>query len=190
MATTATKLLTADDVLAMPDDDYRYELVRGVLHRMPPPGVRHGFVVTRTSRSLDIYAEETGSGVVFSNGGVILERDPDTVRGPDVAFIRADRLPEGADIPGYLPFGPDLAVEVASPSDKRGEVERKIAENFAAGTRLVWRVDPAKRTVTARTPDGAVRVYAGGDDLDGGEVLPGFRVPVSKLFGPRSQQQR
>jgi Uma2 family endonuclease len=189
MATTATRLLTAEDVLAMPDDDYRYELVRGVLHRMPPPGFRHGQVVARTSRHLDVYAEETGSGVVFSNGGVILERNPDTVRGPDVAFVRTERLPEGADIPGYLPIGPDLAVEVASPFDERREVEQKVAEYFAAGTRLVWRLDPVKRTVTVRTPDGAERVYADGDDLDGGDVLPGFRIPVSVLFGPRSPKR-
>lgn len=190
MATTATRLLTAEDVQAMPDnDDFRYELVRGVLHRMPPPGIPHAVVVSRTSYYLHAYAEETGTGVVFSNGGVILERDPDTVRGPDVAFVRVEQLPDDADLPGYLPFGPDLAVEVASPSDERREVEEKIAEYFAAGTRLVWRLDPVKRSVTARTPDGAIRVYADGEDLDGGDVLPGFRVPVAKLFGPRSSKR-
>ena len=190
MATTATKLLTADDLLAMPDDGYRYELDRGVLRRMPPPGFRHGVVIMNTALVLGAYAKDTGSGMVSANSGFLLSHDPDRVVGPDLAFISVGRGPAGEPTTGYLPFGPDLAIEVISPSDEAGDINRKIAAYFAAGTRLLWHFDPVKRTVTARTPDGVTRVYADGDDLDGGDVLPGFLVPVSKIFGPRPEQQR
>ena len=181
MATT--KLLTADDLLLLPDDGFRYELERGVLRRMPPTEYEHGRIVARLSHHLYVMGELPGIGEVSSNGGVLVERDPVVIRAPDIAFVRAERRPSGGRVRGYLPFGPDLVVEVISPSDERHEIDRKIAEYFAAGTRLIWHLDPVQRTVTARTPDGKVRVYTEDEELDGGDVLPGFRLAVTVIFG-------
>lgn len=183
-----TKLLTAEDLLALPDDGYRYELEGGVLRRMPPPNYRHGRIVARTTRHLDVYGDETGLGKVVSNGGVIVEQSPDLIRGPDIAFVRTERLPEGWDGTGYLPYGPDLVVEVISPSDEKHDIERVNAEYFTVGTRLIWHFDPAARTVTARRPDGTIRVYSDADELDGEDVLPGFRLAVAAIFRSRRRQ--
>ena len=177
----ATQLLTAEDLLKMPDDGYRYELEWGVLRRMPQPNVRHGRIVLRVGRYLDEYADQHG-GIVFTDSGVIVERGPDVVRGPDIAFVAADRLPPDWDPSGYLPFGPDLVVEVASPSDEKHEIEKRIAQLFAVGTRLIWYLDPETRTITARRPDGSSRVYGEGEDLDGEDVLPDFRLAVAEIF--------
>jgi Uma2 family endonuclease len=179
MATTT--LLTAEDLLELPDDGYRYELEWGVLRRMPQPSVRHGRIILRMGRYLDMYADQTG-GIVFTDGGVIVERVPDVVRGPDLAFVAADRLPPDWDFSGYLPFGPDLVIEVASPSDETREIEKRIAQYFAVGCRLIWPFDPDTRTVTARRPDGSSRNIGEGDVLDGEDVLPHFRLPVAEIF--------
>jgi Uma2 family endonuclease len=180
MATT--KLLTAEDLLMLPDDGWRYELEWGVLRRMPPPNVRHGQVILRLGRYLDAYADEPGRGIVFTNGGVIVERGPDVVRGPDIAFISAERLPEGFDVASYSPIGPDLVVEVASPSDEKHEIERRFAQYFAVGTRLIWHLDPNKRTITARRPDGSVRIFGEGEEVEAEDILPGFRLAVAEIF--------
>jgi Uma2 family endonuclease len=114
--------------------------------------------------------------------GFVLRRDPDTVRAADIAFICADRLP-----PEGLPFGffegaPDLAVEILSPFDRYPDLLRKVSQWLEAGTRLVWVVDPARRTVTAFQSDGTLRLLDESAELDGGDVLPGFRHPVRDLF--------
>jgi Uma2 family endonuclease len=176
-----TQLLTAEDLLKMPDDGYRYELQWGVLRRMPQPNVRHGRIILRVGRYLDEYADQLG-GIVFTESGAIVERGPDVVRGPDIAFVAADRSPPDLDPSGYLPFGPDLVIEVSSPSDERHVVETRIAQFFAVGTRLIWLFDPETRTVTARRPDGSSRVFGERDELDGEDVLPGFRLPIAEIF--------
>jgi Uma2 family endonuclease len=178
----ATNLLTAEDLLNLRDDGYRYELEWGVLRRMPPPSVRHGRIMSRVCFHMEAYADESGAGVVFANGGVIVEQGPDVVRGPDVAFVTTSRLPPDWDFSGYLPFGPDLAIEIISPSEEQHDIEKKIAEYFAAGTRLVWLFDPETRTVTARRPDGSARVDVEGEEVDGEDVLPGFRLAVAEIF--------
>jgi Uma2 family endonuclease len=176
-----TQLLTAEDLLKMPDDGCRYELEWGVLRRMPQPSVRHGRIILRMGRYLDLYADQNG-GIVFTDGGVIVERGPDVVRGPDIAFVAAGRLPPNWDFSGYLSFGPDLVIEVASPSDERHEIEKRVAQFFAVGTRLIWYIDPETRTVTARRPDGSSRVYGEDEELDGEDVLPSFRLAVAEIF--------
>ena len=116
-----TTLMTADDLAALPDDGYRYELDRGVLVRMPPPKLRHGLVTSRFARLLGDHVDERGLGAVGTESGFLLARDPDRVVAPDVFFIRADRLPPDDEQDRYLPF-PDLAVEVLSPSDSMSDV--------------------------------------------------------------------
>ena len=184
MSAIAHKLMTAEEfaVLPNPRDGSQQELVKGEVVIMPPPQARHGIICSRIDRRLGIYVEENNLGWTTSNDtGVILERDPDTVRGPDVAFWSIARQPE---LPaGYFEIPPDIAVEVLSPTDRRRDVREKIREYITLGVRLVWLIDPETRTVTVYL--GTIRgtELDESDTLDGGEVLPGFAVPVSYLFG-------
>jgi Uma2 family endonuclease len=100
---------------------------------------------------------------------------------PDASFARADRLRE-VDEDHFIPLAPDLAVEVISPSDRTGYTRAKVSEYLHAGVRLLWLVDPRRRMVTVHTPDGAARVLRIEDELDGGDVLPGFRLPLTDVF--------
>jgi len=177
--TTTTTLLTGGDLLRMPGDGRRYELVRGELVEMSPPGVSHGERALRVGRLLDEFVEEHGLGKVAVESGFYLERGPDTVRGPDVLFISKERLDPDAEVDGYSEIVPDLAVEVVSPDDTYAEVTAKVGEYLDTGVRLVWVVEPKTRRVTV-FPGG--RILSEEDDLDGGEVLPGFRVPLSRVF--------
>src|SRR5574337_656000 len=140
--------MTAEDLFVIGSDDYKYELVAGTLVRMPPTGWAHGAVSVRIGRLLDEYVEAHGLGVVCgAETGFILLRRPDTVRAPDASFVRKERVPATGDPDRYWPLAPDLAVEVLSPSDRAVEVQAKLADYFAAGTRLVWVIDPRARTV-------------------------------------------
>ena len=178
----ATRLLTADEFADLPEEDaYRIELVRGRLVRSPRPGTLHGRLLVRLGRLLDEFVEDAGSGVVLADVGVILARDPDTVRGPDLAFYSHDRIPEsGYGVTFWGP--PDLAVEVTSPSNRVSEVQEKVTEDLTAGVRLVWVIDPPTKTVTSYTEEGAARILRSDEALEGGEVLPGFRLRLQDLF--------
>lgn len=172
--------LTAEDLYDLPDDGRRRELVRGELRTMPPAGFRHGLVCTHVIARLSAFVHEHSLGAVVSNDtGFILERDPDTLRGPDVAFVAAERVPE--DQAGFAELAPDLVVEVVSPSDRVQDVNQKAREYLDAGVRLVWVVDPRSRTATVHRPDGGT-VLIGDAALDGEDVLPGFRLPLPDLF--------
>ncbi len=172
--------LRAEDLYDLPDDGRRYELVRGELRSMPPAGFRHGLVCTNVIASLGTFVTEHGLGAVVSNDtGFILERDPDTLRGPDIAFVALDRLPE--DQSGFPELAPDLVVEVVSPNDRIQDVIEKARQYLDAGVRLVWVVDPRSRTATVHRPDGGT-VLIGDAALDGEDVLPGFRLPLPELF--------
>ena len=113
----STKLVTVEDFEAMPDDGHRYELVRGELVRMPPPGFEHFRIIGLISYYLNVFVIPRNLGIVGSEGGFVTERGPDTLRMPDVAFVRADRCPTGEDAFRAARFSPDLAVGVRSPSD-------------------------------------------------------------------------
>jgi len=181
-ANAEKRLYTADDLLAM-DEDERYELVRGELRVMEPePGPAHGAVVTTLIMLLGTHVRQRRLGVVFAPTAFQLARDPDTVRGPDVSFVRADRLPPDGMGARYLELGPDLAVEVLSPSNRPGEMRERMDDYFAAGGRAVWIVDPRRRTVTVHTPGEAPRVLQEHETLVGGDVVPGCRCAVAELF--------
>lgn len=176
----ATKtLLTGEDLLRMPDDGKRYELVRGELVEMAPPGETHGVLASRIDRLLGEFVEEHDLGTVGVESGFYLERNPDTVRGPDVWFISKDRFDPDMEVEGYCEIVPDLVVEIISLNDTYREVMDKVDEYLQAGVRLVWVVDPKRRTITLYPGAATVRE---GDLLTGGDVLPGFSVPVLRLF--------
>ena len=139
-----TRLLTADEFLAWPDEPgFRQELIRGEVVTMSLPGGRHGKVAGKILRLAGNHVEALGLGDTYAaETGFIVERDPDTVRGADVGFVRAERLTRITKPEKYIPFAPDLAVEVLSPNDRDDEVEEKVRLWLKAGCLLVWVVTP------------------------------------------------
>ncbi len=188
--TTESKLLTATDLLKLDGQGVRGELIRGVLCETMPAGQRHGKIVARLVAALVNFAEAGGLGtVVASDSGVWLERDPDTVREPDIAFTSVERLPLDEDVAGYAEVVPDLVVEIASPSDSRREVYDKAHMWLSHGVRLVWVVHPETRTVDVHRPDEAVATLGYEDALDGLDALPGFTCEVSAVFGSQAADE-
>jgi Uma2 family endonuclease len=174
---------TADELLTLPDDGCRYELVRGELRRMPPAGSEHGAVAINIGVLVSQFVKTHSLGVVFgAETGFKLASDPDTVRAPDLAFVRRERIPQEGIPQGFWPGAPDLAVEVVSPSDTYTAVEEKVREWLDAGTRLVLVVNPRTRTVTVYAAQMQVTRLTESDLLTGGEVLPGFSCRVAELF--------
>lgn len=181
---TVTPLLTADDLWKLPTGKgARYELVRGELRTMPPAGFEHGAIGNGLAASLTQYVRANTLGLVVSaDTGFVLSRDPDTVRAPDVGFVTRERVEQLGVPKKYFPGAPDLAVEIISPSDTLYEVDEKVLDWLEAGARLVWVVNPRRRTVTVSTPGGRQTILTDADELDGGDVMPGFRVRVAELF--------
>ncbi|HEV7903802.1 MAG TPA: Uma2 family endonuclease [Pyrinomonadaceae bacterium] len=180
---TTTQLTTAEELLAMPDDGFRYELVEGELRRMSPAGHNHGRIVMRLAIPLGKFIADHNLGAAYAaETGFKLKSNPDTVRAPDVSFIRRERVEEIGETEGFWPGAPDLAVEVNSPGDRVGEVEEKVQEWLDAGTRLVWVVSPKLRVVTVYRSLTDIVTLTEKDLLDGGEVVPGFQFPVAELF--------
>ena len=183
MATSA-RLMTADELLHMPSDGKRHELIEGELIKLtPPPGFQHGLTAAKALVALHEFVRPRRLGaVVAAETGFLISSDPDTVRAPDAAFVAADRLPEGGLPPGYLRLAPDIVVEVVSPSDSASYIQQKVCAWLAAGCRLVWVVYPESRSVTVyRSMEGA-KILGPNDILDGAPVLEGFGIPVSELF--------
>ena len=176
------RLLTIAEYEKMPKEDlYRVDLVRGMLVRSPRPAPLHGRLLARMARRLDEYVEARGLGVVLADAGAILARDPDTVRGPDVAFYSPERIPE-TGYGGSFWGAPDLAVEILSPANRKGALREKLADYFAAGVRVVWVVDPRARTVAVHEAGGGVRTLHEADTLTCDDLLSGFRLPLAAFF--------
>ncbi len=174
------KLWTAEDVEQLPDDVFRYALIRGVLHRMPPRTLRHGRLVSRAGWQLGNFVAEHQLGVINDQSGFVLEREPDTLLGPDLAFVRRDRVPMDED--SYPELAPDLVIEVASPLQTGPSAKEKVAIYLAAGVRLVWVIDPTRRTVRVHRADGSEQVFFENDIIGGEDVLSGFALTVAELF--------
>ncbi|HYW09738.1 MAG TPA: Uma2 family endonuclease [Longimicrobium sp.] len=180
---TQPHLTTADELLRMPRDGVRRELVRGELREMTPPGHVHGRVGMRLAWRLAAYVEAHELGVSYlAETGFHLGRDPDTVLAADCSFVRADRADMVRDSLGYFPGAPDLAVEVFSPSDRSLMVEAKVRAWMSAGTRMVIVVHPTRRTVAVHRSGVPPELFGENDTLDGGDVVPGWSVPVRDLF--------
>lgn len=177
------KLLTAEDLFRLPDEGRRYELLDGELHEMTPPGGEHGLIQARLPQQLLNLVEERGLDVLVGGEvGVVLARDPDRVRAPDVFLITRDRLPGGQMPSGYLEVIPDLIVEIISPNDSASDVHDKIQEWLRAGAQLVWAIYPRSRSVVVHRRAGEARVYRDADSLDADPVLSGFILPVARIF--------
>jgi Uma2 family endonuclease len=174
-------LVTADELLAMPDDGLRRELLAGRVVTMAPAGDGHGRSELQVVGALWHHVRTQGLGVVWpADTGFVLGRDPDTVRSPDGAFTVAARVPPRGT--GYCEVVPDLVLEVVSPSDRLREVLGKVGEWLDAGVRVVWVVWPARRQIDIYTMDGAHAVLAIGDALTCPDLLPGFALPVAEVF--------
>ena len=175
------EIWTREMVLALPDDGNRYELNRGELIVMPPAKKEHGLVVSQATRLLGNHVAENDLGEVVAEIGYLFRRDPDTVLAPDISFTSKARM---APLTGeYDEIAPDLAVEVASPGNTASDMNEKIVQYFEAGVRLVWLVFPKSRMVHVYHAVDKITVLKGDDLLDGGEVVPGFSIKLSDLFG-------
>ncbi len=180
-----TQTFTADDLLHMPRDGNRYELVAGELKMMSPSGFQHGYVALELGALLRQFVRQHQLGsVTGAETGFRLASNPDTVLAPDVAFVCQQRLEQIGYPRGYFPGAPDLAVEVRSPGDRPAEVEEKAQRWLAAGARAVWVVDPVARDAVVYTSDGQRQPIAPDGHLEGGSVLPGFRCLLGDLFPP------
>ena len=178
-----TKLMTADELFRL-GDTVRGELIRGVLYETMSAGEEHGGIVGRLFYYLNALVMPGQLGrVVGSDAGFLLERDPDTVREPDLAFTSAERRPLDVWNKSYAEVVPDLVVEVRSPTDSRRAVHEKAQMWLSHGVRLVWAVYPDTRTIDVHRPDAPVVTLTEADTLDGGDVLPGFTCAVSAVFG-------
>jgi Uma2 family endonuclease len=183
VSATLTKPMTADELLVMPDDGYRYELVKGELIRMAPAGYQHGVRTVELTTALHSHIKAHKLGVVCAaETGFLLSQDPDTVRAPDIAFIARNRVEKAGAVKSYWIGPPDLAVEVTSPGDTVRQVEEKVAEWLAAETKMVWVVSPKLHTVTVYRSLTDIATLTEKDVLDGGDVVPGFKIEVAKIF--------
>jgi Uma2 family endonuclease len=181
MATTMPGTATEADLMAMPDDGHKYELINGEIRRLSPAGTRHSMVCGEIFARLREFAKPRQLGRVFeSSAGFRLPNG--NVRSPDVSFVAKGRFENDESPIGYSPVVPDLAVEVRSPNDRAQEVLDKVGEYLDAGVRLVWVVDPQDRRANRYRSVTDVRVLNAGDELDGEDVLPGFRCPLSEIF--------
>lgn len=180
---STTTPVTAAQLLQMPEDGFRYELVEGELRKMSPAGWKHGTIVGILDAIVPPYIRQNSLGRVFgAETGFLLSCDPDTVRAPDLAFIHRDHLPADDPKEAFWPGAPDLAVEVISPGDTLGEVDEKVQSWLKVGPREVWFVNPDWRNVTVYRSRTDIRVLTEADELDGGELLPGFHCRVAELF--------
>jgi Uma2 family endonuclease len=177
------QLVTADELLRMPDDGFRYELVQGEVRRMSPAGFHHGRLIMNIATPLDRHVRTQKLGVVCAaETGFLLSTDPDTVRAADVAFIRQERIDNESEPEGYWPGAPDVAVEMVSPNDLYTEVDEKVTDWLEAGTRMVVIINPRKRTVTVYRSLLQIVVLREQDVLDGSDVVPGWTLPIADIF--------
>jgi Uma2 family endonuclease len=180
---TTIQLMTAEELLKMPKDGFRYELVKGELIRMSPAGFDHGVVGMSIGMLLAHYVKANNLGVVcLAETGFKIASDPDTVLAPDVSFVRRERIPQSGRPTAFYPGAPDLAVEVVSPGDTKKEVAGKVEARLAAGSGAVWVINPKRRTVIVYRPRGEALTLTETDELDGQDVVPGFRCRVHEIF--------
>ncbi|MDE2822361.1 MAG: Uma2 family endonuclease [Chloroflexota bacterium] len=180
---TDTKRLTADDLLRLYSEGVRGELIRGELCQTMPTGQEHGEIVMNLGALLRVFIKPRRLGrLMGSDSGVWLERDPDTVREPDIAFFSAEKMPLGTRVTGYAEVVPDLVVEVMSPNNSLREINDKALMWLSYGVSLVWAVNPDTRSVDVYRAGRVTSTLSESDTLDGLDALPGFACAVSDVF--------
>ncbi len=180
---TAARNTTADELLRLPDDGYRYELIEGEVRKMTPPGYEHGIVTQGLAWRLAQFVHQQKLGQVpAAETGFLIGHDPDTVRAPDVSFVSNAQIQRCGLPASYFPEAPSLAVEVVSPDDSAEEVDVKIRHWLSSGTKLAWVVYPRGRTVTVYRSLDDIRVLTEKDQLEGEDVVPGFQCLVADIF--------
>ena len=182
MSTTSTALMTAEELMQLPDDDLRHELINGELITMPSPGFPHGRITARLSAPLTQFILDHDLGEVTSDSGFQLTWNPDTVVGPDISFISKERLEQAGDVQGYWQGPPDLAVEVYSPGYRPGKISERISRLFSLGTKQVWVVHLKDSTVAVYRSETDITTFSGSDYLEAPDLLPGFRISLDKIF--------
>lgn len=180
----ATPLLTVEEFARRPEplDGSREELVRGKVITMPPPRFEHGRIQLNVGVLLKMFVDSRRLGRVVTETGVITERDPDSVRGPDVAYWSVERLPLDAEVELYPDVAADLCVEILSPGERPMRINEKLREYFACGVRMVWLIAPEARTVTLFREPTEGRLLCEDAKLTGEDILPGFECRVKELF--------
>ena len=181
--TTKPEFMTAEELLVMPDNDLRHELIRGVLVSYPLRGDQEGVVIPRIGWLLGNFSDGNDLGTVTISSGYLLERNPDTVCCPALAWVVPGRVEER--FAGYPELAPDLVVEVKSPSNSNREMADRAMMWLSHGTRMAVVADPARITLTVYRPGEPPMVLGEYDVFDGGDVLPGFSEPVWRFFRPR-----
>ena len=180
---TVTELFTADQLLHMPSDNFRYELRKGALIKMSPAGFEHGAIAAALTVLLGQYIKANRLGVFCgAETGFKLASDPDTVLAPDFAFVRRERVELIGKTKKFWPGAPDLAVEVMSPDDTIRKTNEKAGDWIEAGARMVWVVNPKRQTITVFRPSADPQTLAEKDVLEGQDVVPGFRCVVAEVF--------
>ena len=183
MATATTELLTAEDLLRLNSQGVKGELIRGVLCETVSAEAEHSFIAGNILSAFHGHVRPSRLGRVGgTNGGVLVGRSPDTVREPDIFYISAERLPLDVRVQGYLEAIPELVVEIVSPSDRQEAVNDKTLMWLSLGVMTVVEVYPAERAVMIHRPSVPAITLTGDDVLDGGDVLPGFILPLSEIF--------
>jgi Uma2 family endonuclease len=183
MATRGARITSAEELLRLPDDSLRRELIAGELRVMSPAGAEHGRVAATAGRLLSTHVHEAGLGVTLgAETGFILARDPDTVRAPDAAFVTQAHVEAVGRTAKYWPQAPDFAVEVVSPEDTRREVEGKALHWLRCGTVAVLVLDPAPRTATVYRWLDRITQHGVDEELDLSDAVPGWRVAVADFF--------
>jgi Uma2 family endonuclease len=177
------RLVTAEELEKFPDDDYRYELVEGRVIRMSPVGWQHGRLVVHLGSLLNGYVQDRHLGAIVTEVGFKLASNPDTVRGPDLAFVRQERIPK-VDLRGFWQGPPDLVVEVLSPDDRPSETRAKVDEYLRSGVTVIIVVDPDDETVSVHRRLSPPVVMNGADAvLEVDDLIPGFRCTLNQIFG-------
>ena len=183
MTTAKNKLLTAEDLMRLSSQGFRGELINGVLRETVPAGKVHARIAGRVITGFNNFVIPRRLGQVGgTDGGVLVRRNPDSVREPDVYYVSAERLPLDDDSDGYLEVAPELVVEIISPNDSQDEVDKKTRMWLRLGVLMVVEVYPMRRAVAVHRPGAPAVTLTDDDVLDGGDVLPGFSLPLSEIF--------
>ena len=181
----STTEITEADLMRLPRDGRKYELVDGEI-RVSPAGARHGAVCVRLAAAIGSHVRQNRLGHVFDSSAGFRwpgrKPGPPNLRSPDVSFVAVGRFPDEKLPTGFIEFAPDLAVEVLSPDDRRRDLLEKVGEYLDAGSRLVWVVDPETRTAAVYRSLTDVRHVDDRGHLEGGDVLPGLSFALTDVL--------